>query len=1215
MTATTPPNPSPSSSDDRAWAGRVVFPRSSAELRSTTVCPACFVPLTSTVCRSCGLDLRHEASVELARASAAAADAVDARLDIIGRIRRDTAAGAVAGAAPVVAPVAAPVAAAAAAPAAPAAAPVHTAASAATPAAAHPAPAASAGETAAPRRSGIQIALIVVGVSLLSVFAVFALVFAFVTYGTEVRMAIITGGTLLTMIAAGALKRRGLDATGEGIAVLGTVMFVLTAWALRVDSPIGLESVTDALYWGVALLIIAAVCGLWALTNRLSTPDIVAAALLPVGAGLLTGHLVDELLPTVSAAAVTAAALAALATAALSWRLVRESHPRTRRAARIIAQSIGSVAATVALVALGALDADNRWAPVIAGLVLAALAALHVVTSARAMPAPRRGLDVVTLSALGGGAVVAAMAGAVLSALRFDQERVIVSAPVIAAVVLAVVAEQGWRRSPAGSASRTAFASATIVAATHAAIAGGLAAIVGASAFAEAATQSLRTLPLELGDPVTSANPATSAALGALALSIGLIAASWATLGLLVHRSRVITLLGGVVLVASVPLVGAWWLVMLVFTLFAIGGAVALYGLDRVAVTDARRALLALSIVLTAGGALGAFLTGWAVTRGGIVGLIVAVLAIGVARPAARKTIVRAAAVALAALLVLGSTPALARDAAAIGLPELGSAAALVLVSAIILALLQLGQLSELERRVGSAVTGSIAVVATMIIGVSTLPGAAATDRTAEVVALVALTLALAVIVWRQSAIERVIARAVLPIVVAVGTLAVIAPFDLDAAVSAVVVVSALGVVAALGLVIPGGRTAPHFPHERMVGDISASVIALGVVGVAATATVNGLWAPVLALAVLALVTAISRDGLIGSSSPRRFVGWVALALGTGSLWLALAERDVTEPEFFALPLAGALLLIAGANALVARRVHDRADRTAAPLVAGALLVALVPTALASIDGTVARYVAVAVIATALAIAPLLRVTAIDGRVPMMSSALVSTGFVSLGLLTVVHSVDLVVAGEPARGTELVRAVVIVALPAAAAVAAWIIEAGRLRYAVTAGGVGVAALGAGLLGLTAIVDPVELVSLPLAASLIAIGAVRMDEQATARSWPWLAPGVGVLLVPSLLAIDGAGEPLWRAIAIGVVAATLFVVALRLKLQAPFVIAGVVLLVHLLVQSWPLLEQVGQAVDWWIWLGLAGVIVIALAARYERRLQNVRDVAVRISQLR
>ena len=36
---------------------------------------------------------------------------------------------------------------------------------------------------------------------------------------------------------------------------------------------------------------------------------------------------------------------------------------------------------------------------------------------------------------------------------------------------------------------------------------------------------------------------------------------------------------------------------------------------------------------------------------------------------------------------------------------------------------------------------------------------------------------------------------------------------------------------------------------------------------------------------------------------------------------------------------------------------------------------------------------------------------------------------------------------------------------------------------------------------------------------------------------------------------------------------------------------------------------------WIWLGLAGVLVMVVAARFERRLQNVRTVATRIRDLR
>ena len=1203
MNATTPTPADPNG--DRAWAGRVVFPRSSAELRSTTVCPACWVPLTSTVCASCGLDLRHEASAELARASAAAADAVDARLDLIGRIRRESASAALRPTAPV-APVV----------------PAAAAASATPPLVSAPAeqpqsPSPAAVAPAGPRRSGIQIALVVVGVSLLSVFAVFALVFAFVTYGTEVRMAIITGGTLLTMIAAGALKRRGLDATGEGIAVLGTIMLLLVAWALRVDSPIGLDLVLEALYWGAALLVVAAFCGLWSLTNRLSTPAIVAAGLLPVGAALLTGHLVDELAPRVGGAALTAGALAALITAALSWRIARAAFPRTRDAARVVAQSLGALAATTALVSLGVLDDGNRWAPVIGGLVLAAAALLHLVTSASALRSPRRALDTLLLVALGGGAVFAAMAGAVMSALRFDQDRVIVSAPVIAAVVLAVVAEQVWRRSPADSTARTAFASATLVAAAHAALAGGLAAVVGASAFAEAATQSLRALPVGVGDPVTSAEHATVAALGALALSLGLIAASWATLGVLVHRSRVVTLIGAILVIAIVPLLGPWWLVMSIYAVLALGGATALHRVTSVTSSDARRALLALCITVASGAAFGAFLTGWATPRGGGIGLIIALLAIGIARPATTMLPLRAGSIALAAALLLGSAPSLARDAAVAGLPDLSTAAALLLTSALIIALTQLGRLSSAERHAGGGVALTVALVVSTALGLDARPGSAALERFDDVVGLAAVALAMGVVALRRPGIERSVTRAALPLPVAALALTAVSPWQLDASLSATVAIGALVLVSAAGLM--QGHDATGSRVDRLLGDIVGGLLSVLVLAAAwqASTTTGSAWAPLLALAVLALVTAISRDGLIGSRSRRRFIGWVALGLGTVALWIALLDNGIEQPEAFSLPLAGAVLAVAGANALRARRSPDRAlgDRSAAPLIAAALSVALVPTTLASIDGTWARYVIVTVSAIALAIVPLLRATEIDARLPRLSSALVMTGVATLGLLTLTHTVELVTVGALAVGAELVRAVVIVALPAATAVAAWMLATGRLRHAITAAGTGVTALSAGLLGLTGIVDPVELVSLPLAACLLAIGAIRLSDEPAARSWPWLGPGLAVLLVPSLLAIDTAGEPLWRAVALGVVAATTFLLALRLKLQAPFVIGGIVLLMHLLVQSWPLLELVGDSVEWWVWLGLAGIAVIALGARYERRLQNVRDVAVRISHLR
>lgn len=1212
------------STPDRAWAGRVLFPRSAAELRSTTICPACLVPLTATVCASCGLDLRHPASAELAASSVAIADALDARLDIIGRIRRETAAAAVA---------------APAAPAAPAEAPVSAVASAAAPlastaVASPPTPAAPA-EVAGPRRSGIQIALIVVGISLLSVFAVFGLVYAFVTYGSEVRMAIIVAGTLATMIAAGMLGRRGLASTAEGIAALGTVMLVLDAWALRLNDPSGLGSTPEPLYWGTALLVVGATAALWSRVSGLGTPGVVAAGLLPLGAALATGHVVGELLPAMGGADTTAGALAGLVTAAVSWAAVPATRSLARRAAQVTALATGALAALVALPSLVALDPGARYSPVIAGLVLAGAALLHAAALAPAVrrSAVRRPLDTLALGAIGAGAALAAVGGAVVSAARFDQDRVIVSAPLIAATLVAVLAEQAWRRAAQRADDapvvpwRTVAASGTLTVAALTAVAGGLAAIVAVAAFVEAGTQGLEAIPLGIGDPVTSGERATVAAIGALALSLGIIALGWALLGVLLRRARALTLIAGIVIVAAVPLLPAWWLVMLAFGVLAIGGALGLRAVRAITTTDARRALTALLIPLSAGAALGAFVTAWAVPRGVGIGLLIALLAIGVARTATSIGALRAGALGLAGALVLGSSPELARDLAlAVPSLALSSGSAVIVAAAIVIASSQLGRLAALERWV----VGAVALLGAL--GASALVTLPAVD---EAIALGLLALALVVAAVRGAAVERLVARALLPLVVARGAVLAADGRGLDPALVATIALGALTLVAVVALLAgpvtstddralaartrTARSTATSAGFPRLVGDAAAVLAAVALVLDAATRSAHPdlLWIPVLVLAVLVLVTAISRDGLIGSASPRRFAGWGALALATIALWLRLADAGETAPEPYALPLAGAALLIVAASALVARRRGAAAPRSAAPLAAAALLVALVPSAVQSVEGLDARAVVVALVAVALVIAPLLTERRIDTALPGMSAALVGAGLGALGLLAIAQALDLLgdARGASLEGAGLLRAALVVIVPSGVAVAARVLAEGRLRDAATAAAAGTAALCAGALGLAGAVDPIELVSLPLALALLAIGTLHLDAVPTARSWPWLAPGFLALLAPSLLSIDGAGEPLWRAVALGVAAACVFIGGLWRRLQAPFVIGGTVLLIHLLVQSWPLLDLVGRSVEWWLWLGLAGVLVIAIAARFERRMQNVRDTAMRIAQLR
>ena len=71
--------------------GFVQFPRQPLDL-TPAVCPACFAPRVAPRCAHCGLDLTNPAIAELDAASADASASLDRRLELIGRIRYESAA-------------------------------------------------------------------------------------------------------------------------------------------------------------------------------------------------------------------------------------------------------------------------------------------------------------------------------------------------------------------------------------------------------------------------------------------------------------------------------------------------------------------------------------------------------------------------------------------------------------------------------------------------------------------------------------------------------------------------------------------------------------------------------------------------------------------------------------------------------------------------------------------------------------------------------------------------------------------------------------------------------------------------------------------------------------------------------------------------------------------------------------------------------------------
>ncbi|MBC7442056.1 MAG: hypothetical protein H7311_05990, partial [Ramlibacter sp.] len=290
-----------SDDDFTEFAGTVFWPRGTADLTDTTRCPACHSQLHSPVCSNCALDLRHPAAALLLTASTDAAASLSHRTALIGRIRFDVAeaqaqaADLVASRAPLAAsvpesaPVSVPVAMRMPPPAAQAPAPALT------PRAQRPPSAPGAGATVsvpgAPRRSSVQILLLLVGVTLVSVAAIFFLTVAWIYAGLEVRSAIIALITAAALVTAGVLRRKRLVATAEGIGALAVVLVLLDAWALRQNDLFGLASADGPAYWGVTLVSCTVLFLFWHAVSGLRVASVAGFAAAAPGLGLLAAGL------------------------------------------------------------------------------------------------------------------------------------------------------------------------------------------------------------------------------------------------------------------------------------------------------------------------------------------------------------------------------------------------------------------------------------------------------------------------------------------------------------------------------------------------------------------------------------------------------------------------------------------------------------------------------------------------------------------------------------------------------------------------------------------------------------------------------------------------------------------------------------------------------------------------------------------------------------
>ncbi|MFE2044828.1 SCO7613 C-terminal domain-containing membrane protein [Streptomyces sp. NPDC059477] len=138
------------------------------------------------------------------------------------------------------------------------------------------------------------------------------------------------------------------------------------------------------------------------------------------------------------------------------------------------------------------------------------------------------------------------------------------------------------------------------------------------------------------------------------------------------------------------------------------------------------------------------------------------------------------------------------------------------------------------------------------------------------------------------------------------------------------------------------------------------------------------------------------------------------------------------------------------------------------------------------------------------------------------------------------------------------------------------------------------------------VEMPEAYTLPVTVPALLIGWLLRHGDPRTSSWVAYGPGLAVTLVPSLaMAWD---DPHWqRPLLLGVAALVITLVGARGRLLAPLVLGGSVLLLITLHELAPYLVQVAGLLPRWAPPALAGLLLLALGATYERRLREVRRV--------
>lgn len=1235
---------------------RRIWPQNPGLFTDVTVCPACFTSLRSPVCSGCGLDLSVPRAYELLAIGQRLVQSEEERQRVITRMRAEQVAAA---AALAQAQVPAPAKAAPTVAAAVALSPAPRAVAASAP----PAAAASAPLDAVtvPRRSSVQVLLLTLGVVLVSVAAAFFLFIAYVIASVEVRAVMTALASVLVFGVAWMLRVRRLRGTAEGIAIVAIVLLLLDVWLVRANGLFGSGDVDASIFTGMSLLILSLVFLVVDRVTGLRVPGIAWASLAPIGIYLL----VLGVLLSVQSVGTGWTALGAVGVLSLTTPLLRE-----RPTESTIIRVAGFLATSVAIPAAIAATPGSVSVRIMAFLLLSLLWIAILLVNRGGHPFWHR------YAAMAAGlTLVLAVVVPVLDTVDAGD---LVWVPATCAAALAVLVAALARYSRL-AAVRRAVLDAFIPIAAVAALAIMPALVLGAISYLAVLTglgSRWRYGPLDAHDFPTSMvlgglgwgavlAPLCGAVLLAAALwffgrlntyfafCVALLAAALLSAGALSSTAIASVVFACAAAAAIVSLV-VWRTPLTVSTrvVYAATGALAVLALCSVGFSSTAvwpfSTIIAFFFVVLArmlvhrmtrasiGRGIGAFLSGGAA----VIGIVfVANLPEWLSRvgsdPWAMSAdgafwTVLATAATLAALAVM--TPRI--------LPRT-DAAALSLIAGVALVVAAAGVFFTPTRYGVTDSTGTrlitLGVIGLLCVLWQLMPRSAG---------------------WPQ----RVVFAAAAPIGLALFALELTNDaLPSDAAAASALPLAAIVAAALAFVLLPLDRERA----ARLAWDAATVLVSLVILVTAVAVASDYLWLCLLLLALVPLLLAAGHGGVFRTTSAWRHVAWLSLPLAVAGLWSYLGRHGTAAPEPYSLPVAGLLAVLA---VLVCWRrsplTHGLVGRNALATAAAAL--AVLPSVFSvTADAPARPIVLVAVGAALLLVSPVLPHELRGVRLPLIASA--SGAVAALGAGTIRSLVLVSERGDTGFGLEgwilpgvaaaaiaasvwalrgnaprwaaeslVVLAIAAFAVPEAAAILSG--EYPTLRLLITLGLLGATHIGAVVLAraplgrasewvslavmavlafaaiTTGHADPFEFATVPLAIALGAAGFVRLDERDSTGSWAQLGPATAVLLVPSLLA-DFGPSPLWRVITLGIIAIVIVIVAVLQRLQAPLLIAAGVLVVHAIAQLWPWISAAYEAVQWWLWLGIGGVILIVLAATYEKRIRDVKAFARSISSLR